>query len=136
MAMIGPAPNARASWSKFEPTPPVATTATDSPARRSAPLRTAPYAVKMAQPRIAASSNGTSSGSGATPVWGMTAYSASPPIEYIQTGDPSGRRRRVSPSKSLPWRRLRTKNVSHRPSWPRTQYQQVPQGMMKPPTTR
>ena len=34
----------------------------DSPARRSAPRRTAPYAVKAAQPRIAEASNGRSSG--------------------------------------------------------------------------
>ena len=76
----------------------VATTATDSPARSCAPRRTAPYAVKTAHPRIAEASKGRSSGKGATPVTGITAYSASPPIEYIQTFEPSGRRRRVSSS--------------------------------------
>ena len=52
---------------------------------------------------------------------GITAYSASPPIEYIQMGEPSWRNRRVSSSYSLPWSRLTVKNVSQRPSWPRTQ---------------
>ena len=48
-----------------------------------------------AHPRIAPATGSTPPGSFATEVEGMTQYSASPPIEYIQMGLPSRSNRRV-----------------------------------------
>ena len=52
------------------------------------------------------SARSTSSGTAKTSVAGTTQYSASPPIEYIQTGEPSSRKSRVVPSYSVPLSRL------------------------------
>ena len=98
------APHARAIWTISDPTPPVPTTATRSPARRSAPRRERAVGGehraaedrrllerlrrRKLRTRLSA---------------GTTAYSASPPIEYIASGEPSGavaggsRRRRACP---------------------------------------
>jgi len=92
------APKALATCTRFSPTPPTAITATVSPVRIPATLRTAPTAVKTLQPRIATSSSGSPSGTRNTSVSGTTEYSAMPAMEYIATGLPSGRNSRVSPS--------------------------------------
>ena len=67
---------------------------------------------------------------------GVTLYSAIPPIEYIDSFSPLARCRRVSPSYSVPCRRLNSKNVEHRSSMPREQFSHRPHGMMNEPTTR
>lgn len=98
MAMTDSAPLTAASWTMFCPTPPTATTATDSPVRTSPTFRTAPYAVNSEHPRIAESARSSSSGSANTAVAGVTLYSARPPMEYMESGSPSARWSLVSPS--------------------------------------
>src|SRR3989304_4671817 len=84
----------------------------------------------IAQPRMQASASGRLEGAGYTSATGTTAYSASPAMLYIATGEPSFRRSRLSPSYSVPLSRFIAKNVSQRSSRPRAQGWQVPQGMM------
>ena len=103
MAMIGDAPNARANWMMFEPDaarrhnrdrlagPQVGAVA-DGPVRREDGAAEDRRVVERQVRRAAATRRST----------GTTAYSARPPIEYIQSVEPSGRRRRVSPSYSVP----------------------------------
>jgi len=66
---------------------------------------------------------------------GTTAYSASPPIEYMANGLPSARCSRVVPSYSVPRTRLSPKNVSHRSSRPRAHERQNPHGIRNAATT-
>lgn len=56
----------RAAWSAASPTPPAPNTATVSPSRSFAEWCTAPYPVRTAQPRRAASVSGMPSGTGRT----------------------------------------------------------------------
>ena len=90
----------------------------------------------MPHPSTADSAKGSDSGNGNTSVAGTTEYSARPAIEYIATGVPSWRRRRVVPSNSWPFSRFRPKKLSHRSSRPLAQARQKPQGITNAQTTR
>src|SRR6185503_10411412 len=59
-----------------------------------------------------------------------------PAIEYMATGVPSARRRRVVPSYSVPFRRFMPKKLSQRSSRPAAQAGQNPQGITNADTTR
>ena len=55
---------------------------------------------------------------------GVTLYSASPPMEYMDSGSPEARRSRLSPSYRVPRSRLYSKNVEQMSSMPRAQFSQ------------
>ena len=79
-ATLRPAPTATDPNNALRPTPPSPTTATDAPAGTRAVLTTAPTPVITAQPKIAATSGGTSGSIRTTELGTTTARSANAEI--------------------------------------------------------
>src|SRR5262245_3776115 len=102
-AMIGEAPARRAAAITWRPTPPYPRTATASPPWTFATFATAPAPVTTPQPRSAACHSGSSSGIRTAPPAATTVYSEKHAVRRpCWSVVPSGRRRRLVPSMSIP----------------------------------